>query len=80
MTHFSFTKTGRGIYIGTKKHKHVCKRGGYIPLLLQKGHGSGTAPAASAVNTAIADANIQGGMITAYKLKRITEKIKRIKF
>lgn len=58
----------------------MVRRGGYIPLLLQKGLGSGTAPAASAVNAAIADANIQGGTITPDKLRRITDKIKNIKF
>jgi len=48
--------------------------------VLGKDHGSGVVPAASTANAVIEDANIQGGTISLEKMRRITEKVKNIRF
>ena len=71
-------KTGRGLHC-TCKGRRVLKRGGYVPLLLSKDLGSGTATlrVERDVNS---DNNIIGGTVGPERLKRITEKVKNIRF
>jgi len=73
-------KTGRGLHCSCKGRR-VLKRGGYVPLLLSKELGSGTATLSQNGSDDVAfDNNVVGGTIGAERLKRITEKVKNIRF
>ena len=70
-------KTGRGLYCSCKGRR-VLKRGGYVPLLLSKDLGSGTATLSQ--NDVNSDNNIIGGTLPKDTMKRITDKVKNIRF
>lgn len=70
-------KTGAGSFC-TCQGRRVLKRGGYIPLLLSKDLGSGTATLSQ--NDVSSDNNIIGGTVAPERLRRITEKMKNIRF
>jgi len=73
-------KTGRGLHCSCKGRR-VLKRGGYIPLLLSKDLGSGTATLSQNGSDNVAvDNNVIGGSVGIERLKRITEKVKNIRF
>lgn len=73
-------KTGRGLHCSCKGRR-VLKRGGYVPLLLSKDLGSGTARLSQNGSDDVAfDNNVIGGAVSHERLKRITEKVKNIRF
>lgn len=73
-------KTGRGLHCSCKGRR-VLKRGGYVPLLLSKDLGSGTARLSQNGSDDVAfDNNVIGGSVGVERLKRITEKVKNIRF
>jgi hypothetical protein len=72
-------KTGRGLHCSCKGRR-VLKRGGYVPLLLSKNLGSGTATVRVESDVSSSDNNVVGGSVGVERLKRITEKVKNIRF
>ena len=73
------TKTGRGLYCSCKGRR-VLKRGGYVPMLLSKDLGSGTATVRVENDVSSSDNNVIGGSVGVERLKRITDKVKNIRF
>lgn len=72
-------KTGRGLHCSCKGRR-VLKRGGYVPLLLSKDLGSGVATLRIENDVSSSDNNVIGGSVSHERLKRITEKVKNIRF
>lgn len=72
-------RTGRGLFCACRGRRTL-KRGGFVPLYSLGGGGGGvTAPAVRAADTAV-DNNMQGGAVSPEQMKRITQKVKNIRF
>lgn len=70
-------KTGRGLHCACRGRR-VLKRGGYVPLLLSKDLGSGTARLSQ--NDVNSDNNIVGGTVQPHYMKALRQKLGNIKF